>query len=155
MRWGWQEYLRMLLWAALFTFILGVLLPASLRGQDTAPDTLTVQGPAHKLLTAGFDTARAEKVFCVWWHESASGNRVWLDSAMVPLQSQADSIGVKYAPCPKMMATAHWHFLDYGAWNHRSPADSAALVDWGNAFGVLIIRRRFGDRIPLYKYYDR
>jgi hypothetical protein len=115
---------------------------------------LFVSGAAHRSMTAGFDTARVECVFCVHWHE-AGADSVALDSAYVPQIDSSDVYHVWYKNCPRGLATAHWHLLDLGAIDHRSAADSATLVDFPAPFGVLIMRRHRGDRIPTYVYYDR
>lgn len=127
------------------------LAAAPARAQEPS---LIISGPAHRVLTTGFDTARVECVFCVYWHDIADDS-VALDSAFVPKIDSADKWHVWYKNCPRGLATAHWHLLDLEAIDHRSAADSATLVDYGAAFGVLVMRRHRGDRMPVYRYYDR
>ena len=115
---------------------------------------LVVSGAAHRVMSAGFDTATVEKVFCVWWHDIDEAT-VSLDSAMVPRIDSADVFHVWYKRCPLKLATAHWHLLDLGAVDYRTPADSATLVEYPSPFGVLLLRKHAGDRFPVYIYYDR
>jgi hypothetical protein len=73
------------------------LAAAPARAQEPS---LIISGPAHRVMTDGFDTTSVERVFCVHWHDVADDS-VALDSAFLPKIDSADKWHVWYKNCPR------------------------------------------------------